>query len=177
MEDDLDLIDDFLIGGRDDDFEVMVAETLPDSRDVVHVVDDPGGRRVEVVFLVSVDVEVLEEIVDVEVSFDKISLIVKFLVVLDDFVVFVVNLSDEFFEDVLHRDDAFRSPVFVDDDSHVGFGRLQLSEQSADLDVRRGVDALLQDLFYRSTGIRVIEEIEVLLMKNLLLRSFVKRIC
>ena len=47
-------------------------------------------------------------------------------------VVFVLNLADDLFEDVLDRDDPGRAPVFVDDDREMHAATLQFVQQIVD---------------------------------------------
>ena len=76
------------------------------------------------------DIEVVEHLADIGVSLDaEASVLQRHDVLGDDHIVFVEDLSYQFFYNILHGHEAFRPAVFVDDDGHMELHLLHLPQK------------------------------------------------
>ena len=75
------------------------------------------------------------------------------------FVSFVPDFSDEFFKNVLHRNDSGRFSVFVDGDYHVGVLSLHIFEKSVKVNRFRNEGGLMKNHFEIKARILSCDEI------------------
>ena len=81
-----------------------------------------------------------------------------------DLVVFIPDVANQLFQDVLHSYDAQSTAVLIRDDCHVCLGPLQSLEQGAYFDAGRDVHRLRHD--GGESAVRYAAVIEILLVNN-----------
>ncbi len=97
--------------------------------------NQPGERvgfALDVLEGVAVGVDDFQEVVEEGAGFEDVGVVFEADEALFLFVVFVVDVADDFFEDVFHGHDARRAAVFINDNRHVDFLDLELFEEVAD---------------------------------------------
>ena len=145
---DFDLLDPPFVRGEDFQLELVVGEAPPLARDRPGAVVDVAADGLIFGISRNPDAELFLDVEDRHLGVDDPSPagdLPEGVLFAD--VVFVFDLADELFEDVLDRDDPFRPSVFVDDDRHVDLLIAELLEKVGDLFVFRGVEDWLCDRF------------------------------
>lgn len=113
------------------DREIFEVDGLRLFGDFAELLDNPPAHRlrVKVFRFVLVDIEFFEEVVKFRTAVHEVVFIVNLGEVVDHFVVFVPDLTDEFFEDIFERYYAERSAVLVHHDRHMYLLSLHTLEQ------------------------------------------------
>ena len=105
------------------DMQVFKIKAVALFGDAIELLDDPtvdGGG-----FGIGLQMEVFKKVVKVGGAIDKVFVVADLLKRFHHFVVFVPDLADKLFDDVLQRDDALGAAELIHDDGKVRFVLLQ----------------------------------------------------
>ena len=78
---------------------------------------------------------------------------------------FIPDITDQLFYDILDRNQTFGPAKFIQNDRNVGFTVLKLFQQNTDLHRRRDKQYRADDIFQRSVGM-INKIVEILLVDN-----------
>ena len=124
----------------------------------------PAADSIRVVFVVFL-AELLQQFLQLHVAVHDQGAVFLFDDLLADLVMLVVDLAHQFFQHVLHGDDAVGAAVFIQQDDQVGLARPEQLQQVADGQAGRREHRLLHDL--RDVGDALVGHlVEILLMQD-----------
>ena len=105
---------------------------LIEFRDLSLLVDEESSEGIEVITF-EFEIEGLVEGIEGGSCGDGIGMVVEGADFIGFGVEFVLDVTDDFFEDVFHGDESGEATVFIDDDGHMDFILLEVFEDMLDL--------------------------------------------